>query len=875
MKKIGFILLAFCLLIPSLAGAVTHDGKSLYLWGDSAASLGRGGTGVASFGTDLFYLNPASIATAERLGVGVQFGTLQGSYVNPDISFALPTSYGTLGGGVRILNVGNSKNLESAYGISIGGGRDITSRFMLGLALDMVYGRVDGSLFYLGTTLGTIYKLNEKTIGKGFGFFDPRLGASLNLGIPMGSGSKNINFNSLTLGYTFQFFRTKNFNLGWFNDVSAINMYHDYPVKFGLESEILDKYIVRTGTSLPQSYDYGDFTLGLGYKFHLKNFDGTANYTMAHYRGNTFVHYIGVNFEYGELDRQAPETRIAPDLKYVSPNHDGAKDYVTFDLNVQDKSRIKGWKLQVTDPDGKLVREYTNSNRDTIEGLTFKGFFKRLFQRKESQVVPEKVLWDGTDSAGNTVPDNRYSYSFNAWDERDNIAAVKSGVVIIDNTGPAAVLSTDEEKIFSPNGDKKKDSLVIQQKITTGTDDTWQAGFRDASGKIVKSYSWEGGAVPPALTWDGRDDSGAEAPEGVYDYFVRCTDNAGNSASAEVRQITLTRKYEVADIRLPADYFSFAQAQGLNLFPVLSETSGLQSWKIVISDEDKKAVRVISGDKELPKVLTWDCMDAKGKKLEDGVYYLHLETSFVSGNQPASFDKKLVIDSTAPKLSVSHSPDLFSPDGDGENDSLAITTECEESFGIRDWKISIIAPSGAAFKSFSGTGDIPKEIMWDGLGEDKDIVESAADYSIRVEATDMAGNHAVSKPDKLSVDILVVVTERGLKMRISNIEFAFDSATVTKKGTKILDRVYDILQKYEKYDVIVEGHTDDIGDETYNLKLSERRAKSVQDYLVNKGMDQGKMQFIGMGETVPLYPNVNDENRRRNRRVEFLLIKRR
>ncbi|HOP65317.1 MAG TPA: OmpA family protein, partial [Spirochaetota bacterium] len=87
------------------------------------------------------------------------------------------------------------------------------------------------------------------------------------------------------------------------------------------------------------------------------------------------------------------------------------------------------------------------------------------------------------------------------------------------------------------------------------------------------------------------------------------------------------------------------------------------------------------------------------------------------------------------------------------------------------------------------------------------------------------------------------------------------------------DRVVVILKKYANYDVVIEGHTDDIGEEAYNLRLSEGRAKSVQQYLIQKGIDDERLQYIGMGETVPLYPNTSDENRRRNRRVEFLLIK--
>ena len=77
----------------------------------------------------------------------------------------------------------------------------------------------------------------------------------------------------------------------------------------------------------------------------------------------------------------------------------------------------------------------------------------------------------------------------------------------------------------------------------------------------------------------------------------------------------------------------------------------------------------------------------------------------------------------------------------------------------------------------------------------------------------------------------------------------------------------------KSYDVLIEGHTDDIGKEEYNLDLSERRARSVHDYLVSRGIRIDRLKYVGMGETVPLYPNDSDENRRRNRRVEFMLIK--
>ena len=253
--------------------------------------------------------------------------------------------------------------------------------------------------------------------------------------------------------------------------------------------------------------------------------------------------------------------------------------------------------------------------------------------------------------------------------------------------------------------------------------------------------------------------------------------------------------------------------------------------------------------------------------------YFKLATRFESGNIPTSFEKELIVDSSLPKVALEYTPELFSPDDDGENDILTIYPEVIDNSAINEWKINIYEPSGEVFKSYKGTGLPAGEIKWDGIGIKRDIVESAADYFIVLSATDLAGNASETERIKLPIDVLVIVTERGLKIRVSNIEFAFDKAELRGRAFPILDRVAELLNKYLNYSVIVEGHTDDIGKEEYNLKLSEARAKSVTDYLISEDIDESRLQFRGMGETVPFLPNKNAENRRRNRRVEFLLLK--
>jgi len=870
--SIRVIIITTILFTGISVNAGQNIGKNLYLYGDSAISLGRAGTGVSSFGTDLFYLNPASIADAERIRIGLNYGTLpiQTRYCNPDISISVPTSYGVIGASVRYLYIPHSVDFKRGYGVSVGAAKHFTPRIILGMSLNFFYGLADGNIFYTGATIGSIYSFSGSK-GIGFGLFEPRAGFAVNFGIPFGIRGAYSNFNTLTIGYNFIFYRRSKFNFSFFNDITALN-YKYFPVKAGIEAELFKRFTIRAGFILPNEYDYGDATGGLGYKFETENLKGSFNYAFNHYKDLEFVHYLGLNLEYGELDRKPPETAITPDNRYFSPNFDGANDYVHFSLDVKDKSRIKGWRLQIAGSDNKVIREFRISERDIIDSLTLKGFFKRFFRKKEFMVVPERVMWDGTDKNGDPADNGRYTYSFYAWDERDNIAVQKRGVVVIDKVSPEVSLGTKED-LFSPNNDKRKDTFIISQNIKSSPEDEWIAGFKNSEGKIVRKYTWKGDQIPNKIIWDGVDDNGADLPEGLYTYEIFSKDKAGNTTSAGIKEISLTRKYETADITISAGYFSNKINRDITFFPRLSDKKGLEKWKITIADSDRDIVKEIKGEGVLPKIVEWDCRDSENDRLDDGEYYIKLSSVFKSGNNPVSFEKKLIIDSTPPDLDISHTPDLFSPDSDGENDVLTLFPEAEDDFKISEWRINIYAPSGDIFKSYSGKGNVPKELKWDGLGQGKDIVESAADYLIELEAVDFAGNKAVSERDRAQIDILVVVTERGLKMRVSNIEFAFGSDTIKKKGTKILDRVSVILERYANYDVIVEGHTDDIGRENYNLELSERRAGSVFRYLVDNGIREERLQFMGMGESVPLYPNNSDENRRRNRRVEFLLIK--
>jgi len=112
----------------------------------------------------------------------------------------------------------------------------------------------------------------------------------------------------------------------------------------------------------------------------------------------------------------------------------------------------------------------------------------------------------------------------------------------------------------------------------------------------------------------------------------------------------------------------------------------------------------------------------------------------------------------------------------------------------------------------------------------------------------------------------------GLVVEFASIVlFGFDRSDLSADAKTNLDKLVVVLNEYVDTNIEIQGHTDDKGTETYNQTLSEKRAKTVSDYLVNKAITSSRITVKGFGETVPKYDNTTEEGRAQNRRVEFLI----
>ena len=106
---------------------------------------------------------------------------------------------------------------------------------------------------------------------------------------------------------------------------------------------------------------------------------------------------------------------------------------------------------------------------------------------------------------------------------------------------------------------------------------------------------------------------------------------------------------------------------------------------------------------------------------------------------------------------------------------------------------------------------------------------------------------------------------------LTGINFAFDSAKLDKPSETIIDRAVQNLNRNPQMSVLIEGHTDNIGPEDYNMGLSVRRAQAVKDYMISQGVAKERLSVKGFGESQPLVTNDTKEGRAQNRRVEFVV----
>ena len=162
------------------------------------------------------------------------------------------------------------------------------------------------------------------------------------------------------------------------------------------------------------------------------------------------------------------------------------------------------------------------------------------------------------------------------------------------------------------------------------------------------------------------------------------------------------------------------------------------------------------------------------------------------------------------------------------------------------------------------------------VGKKNKVVAIILGAAIGGVAGGLIGEYMDKQAAKIDEDLENATVERvgeGILITFdSGILFDFDKYSLKPETRQNLEELAPTLIKYDDTDVLVLGHTDNVGSDTYNESLSEKRANAVDNFLVAKGVASSRLKSEGYGETDPVASNETEEGRQLNRRVEVVVI---
>ncbi|MFW6139292.1 MAG: FlgD immunoglobulin-like domain containing protein [Spirochaetota bacterium] len=754
MKKYVLVLMfIFCVAGVGIADQI--PGSQYFYLGNGISFFPLGASGAAHYMTmDANLYNPAAYGDTRRVAADISLGGLAGDNLLFNARGSFPTNYGVLTGNFLVLTSPEGNTAGNVVGLKGTFSKYISEEWLFGAGLNAGLAKGPQSDFMTSVDLGTIYR--KEIDGTGFGLFDYSIGAAFkNIG-------KNISYEGydgfppfmVDVGAGAEVVRKGIYRARLSSHAAfPINPVHPY-LGFGLENIFFDMVNIKVGANVGIE-QVSTLSAGFDLNFSLGDTDMQFSYSLLpntfNSSGTTYTHNAGISIAFGSYDRKPPTAVVEVEKKYFSPNHDGVNDRAIFDLNIDDNSMIFGWRLDITDENGKPVRSFVAQDVRKIRYMTFEKYFKRLFSKKEEVKIPRVIEWDGTDSSGNTVDDGTYYYSLTAWDENENRTVTEKKKLGVDTVVPMVEASADQ-LLFSPNGDGVKDTLNIDIKNENiRQNDQVVLNITDRSNNVVFSKKLEG-MVPGEFVWDGRDNNGEVVEEGIYNFRITAADYAGNKTTSTVEGIVVRTEYEKVSVSPSLRAFSpngdgYFDINEIKLFA--SSKKGLLRWSLDILNKEGNVVRKYSGERDFPDTISFNGEDAQGNALPDGLYTLRFQLYYESGNHPESIFKFMEIDTTSPSIEVSTNIKAFSPNGDGIKDTITFIHKITSGEGDI-FQAKITNAAGATFKTFSYGKNPPGTVVWDGTG-DRNTQPVEGGYTYIITGKDKVGNFATASVSDIKV----------------------------------------------------------------------------------------------------------------------------
>lgn len=608
--------------------------------------------------------------------------------------------------------------------------------------------------------------------------------------------------------------------------------------------------------------------------------DGSYYYQLTVYEsaGNTATYGSAATTLF-TLDTSTTEIVLSVNPTAFSPNGDNVQDKLIITPIVKSSamSGISSYKLQIFNEKDEIVK--------TLDG---KGNIPRNFE------------WDGFDDKTKLrCSDGKYYAKLQSVSMSNTSSEATSTKFTLDVEPPVIEISVPYTD-FSPEPTSSKQNLPVKIE-NSSAESKWTAEIRNQSSReLVKTFTWQNSQVAD-FVWDGTDESGNKAANAKYYLNIATTDEAGNSASVRINNINLDARQVSAYITNELEGFSpngdgFLDTQKFEI--KLGLTEGISNWNLKMLDSAGNTAKTFSSEENqnLPRIIEWAGEKDDGT-IADGKFIAKLHVEYSKGNAVDAESGSFVCTANPPQLDVETSPRYFSPDNDGNDDDLRIRLKASSLANLKNWSFRIYDRNDKQFWMISGKTSIAERIVWDGRGNNGELVQSAEDYKYVFTVADDLGMEN-SKTGKISVDVLVIRDENSrLRMQVPSIVFRGDNAdfnvqvlnadgSVRVRGITqeqadnnqiVLKRISDILKKFNDYKVTVVGHANIVtgteAEKNELTELSQRRAQYVKEQLVKLGISSARLTVEGRGGDEPVADTSNPDVNWKNRRVEFILEK--
>ncbi|MFW5793005.1 MAG: OmpA family protein [Bacteroidota bacterium] len=342
-----------------------------------------------------------------------------------------------------------------------------------------------------------------------------------------------------------------------------------------------------------------------------------------------------------------------------------------------------------------------------------------------------------------------------------------------------------------------------------------------------------------------------------------------DSQSGEYKIPLLDNKNYIVDVRNPGlsfasfqlDYREEEKITGPTLIELFDETNLIISvydgeifrpleaeiWAEIISDNDKKikAVKNAEGKYALKLPIGHNYLiraEAKGFKSNELEFNLRGDIVF------SKFERNIPLEPIKVPFEITIA-DYQTKDAVNADVFITNLNREETIFfsaqDIKDGKVTAMLREGDQYEF---------------------TIKGAEGYSFHNQVVNVSGE------EESNVEVDLVSLKEETTIRLNNIHFASNSAELNSESFAELNRVVELIFTNPKVVLEIAAHTDDVGSDSYNMMLSERRAQSVVNYLLDNEVPGNNIIAKGYGLRNPAVPNTSDENRALNRRVEFKII---